>query len=196
MEASNRVRTAGAACLLGGTLWTCVVGGFLAFSLATPGRPVAFYTFEVLALIIHILLLIGVLGLGWSGAAGSGWFGKLALGIALVGRMLFVLAEVHLLIIVSDSSPLLPLGALTTALGMLLTGVAVILAGRWHGWQRFAPLLAGLYPFLTMFPFLIITGQPSGVLIGMWGVCWALLGVALTRHTSIVHPMATPAPSI
>jgi hypothetical protein len=188
MDVTQRVRIAGIACTVGGLLWTLVLVGFGAFGLTTPATPVAFYIFQALFVLIQILLLIGVLGLGWSGAAGHGWFAAIALGIALLGRALFVLAEVHLLLSFSDFSPLLPLGALTTALGMLLTGLAVLRARRWRGWARFAPLLAGLYPFLTMFPVLAITGDVSNVLIGLWGLPWALLGVALTQHAHLPQP--------
>jgi len=193
MEAASRVRMAGVACLIGGLLWAVVMSSFSALGLTTPATPAGFYVFESLFMVIQILLFIGVVGLAWSGAAGNGWFGKLALGIALLGRTLFVLAEAHLLLSFSDFSPLLPLGALVTALGMVLTGVAVLRAERWQGWQRFAPLLAGLYPFLTMFPLLAITGDVPYVLLAGWGLFWALLGVALTQQALAAQPVIASA---
>jgi hypothetical protein len=100
----------------------------------------AFAISEVFWIGIHLLLLIGVVGLALSGVA-PGWFGGIALGIALLGRVDFVLAEIHSLSIGDDTSFLLPLGALITAVGMTLVGIAVLRANRWGGWQRFMPLV-------------------------------------------------------
>ena len=137
----------------------------------------AFSISEVLWIIIQVLLLIGVIGLALSGAV-SGWFGGISLGITLVGRLDFVIAEIHSLII-GDDSDLLPLGALITAAGMTLVGIAVLRAKRWGSWQRLAPLLAGVYPFLVMFPLILIMDEPSQLAIAGWGLPWLLLGYAV-----------------
>jgi hypothetical protein len=41
-------------------------------------------------------------------------------------------------------------------------------------------LAMGLYPFLVMFPVVAATGEPSMLLIGLWGVPAAVIGIALT----------------
>jgi hypothetical protein len=130
-------------------------------------------------IIVQVLLLLGVVGLAFSGVV-SGWFGVIALSIALLGRVVFVLSEIHSLILGDDSTFLLPLGALVTAVGMTLVGIAALLSTRrWRGWQRFIPLLVGIYPFLAMFPFFVITSEPSELAIAGWGVLWFLLGYAM-----------------
>ncbi len=53
-------------------------------------------------IIVQLLLLVGVVGLVFSDAV-SGWLGGIALGIALLGRVVFVLAEIHSSILVDDS---------------------------------------------------------------------------------------------
>ena len=140
---------------------------------------------------IQSLLLIGVVGLALSGAA-PGWFGGIYLGIALLGRVDFVVAEIHALINVltsgDDTSILLPLGPLITAVGMTLVGVAVLRAKHWRGWQRFTPLLAGIYPFVAMFPFIFITGEPNILAIAGWGLTWLLLGYAMWSSTVEKRP--------
>jgi hypothetical protein len=128
-------------------------------------------------IIIQLLLLIGVVELALSGAA-PGWFGGISLGLALLGRADFVAAEIHSLFIGYDSD-LLALGALITAVGMTLVGIAVLRAKRWGGWERFTPLLAGVYPFVVMFPFIFITDEPSQLAIAGWGLPWLLLGYAI-----------------
>jgi hypothetical protein len=90
---------------------------------------------------------------------------RVGLGIALLGRVVFVLAEIHSFILV-DGSVLQPVGAVLTAVGMTLVGIAVLRRG---GWQRFTPLLAGVYPFLVMFPFVIITEDANILAIAGWG---------------------------
>ncbi len=181
----SKVRTAGVLCAVGGAGW--LANGIVSLVLSQPSGG-AFVTAEVLWIIIQSLLLIGVVGLAFSGAA-PGWFGGIALGIALLGRVDFVLAEIHSLIIGDDTSFLLPLGALITAVGMTLVGIAVLRANRWGGWRRFTPLLAGVYPFVTMFPFIFITSEPSMLAITGWGLPWLLLGYAIW---SSVREQSTP----
>ena len=181
----SKVRTAGVLCAVGGAGW--LVNGIVSLVLSQP-TGAAFAISEVLWIIIQLLLLIGVVGLALSGVA-PGWFGGTALGIGLLGRVDFVLAEIHSLIIGDDTSFLLPLGALITAVGMTLVGIAVLLAKRWGGWQRFTPLLVGVYPFVTMFPFIFIADEPSMLAITGWGLPWLLLGYAMW---SSVREQRTP----
>lgn len=172
----GKVRAAGVLCAVGGVGF--VVTTLLALVISQP-HTVAFSLMEVPWIIVELLLLGGVVGLAFSGVV-SGWFGMIALGVALLGRVVFVLSEIHSLILGDDSTFLLPLGAVVTAVGMTLVGIAVLLRPRrWVGWQRFTPLLVGIYPFLVMFPFLIITGEPNEVAIAGWGLAWFLLGYAM-----------------
>ncbi len=174
VQSSGQVRTAGVLCVAGAVGW--LVTGSVSSVVGQLGGT-AFVVWEVAWILVQSLLLVGVVGLALSGAA-SGWFGGIALGIALLGRADFVAAEVHSLII-GEESFLLPVGALVTAVGMTLVGVAVLRAKRWSGWQRFAPLLAGVYPFVAMFPFIFITNEPSMLAIAAWGLPWLLLGYAI-----------------
>lgn len=168
------VRTAGLLCAIGGAAW---LASGLVLSVAGQLDGAAFVASQAAWILVQILLLVGVAGLALSGAA-PGWFGGVALGLALLGRVDFVAAEVHSLAI-GEESVLLPLGALITALGMTLVGLAVLRANRWRGWQRYTPLLAGVYPFVAMFPSIFVTGEPSMLAIAIWGLPWLLLGYGL-----------------
>lgn len=166
-----------------------MVTGALSLVIRQPSGA-AFVTAEVFWIVIQSLLLIGMVRLALSGAV-PGWFGGIALGIALLGRLDFVAAEVHSLII-GDDSDLLALGALITAVGMTLVGVAVLRARRWGGWERFTPLLAGVYPFVVMYPFIFITDEPSQLAITGCGLPWLLLGYAIWTNT---RERQTPEPA-
>jgi hypothetical protein len=146
-------------------------------------HSVAYALLQVPWTIVQVLLLVGVVGLAFSGVT-SGWFGTIALGIALLGRVVFVLAEIHASILVEDSI-LLPVGALITAVGMTLVGIAVLRTRRWRGWERFTPLLVGVYPFLVMFPFIFVTGEPNTLAISGWGLAWLLLGYAIWSSAAL-----------
>jgi hypothetical protein len=59
----------------------------------------------------------------------------------------------------------------------------VLLAPRLRGWQRFAPLLVGVY-YALMIPiqivfFIVPNGKLSAMLLALWGLTWALLGYAI-----------------
>lgn len=71
-----------------------------------------------------------------------------------------------------DKNPdffLFPVGGIFQLFGGLLTGIAVILAKRWSGWQRFTPLLQGLYYLFVLFlPILISNQSPSQLRETLW----------------------------
>ena len=191
---SDKVRTAGVLCAIGGAGW--LVNGVLSLMISQSSGMVLGIA-DVFWIGIQSLLLIGVVGLALSGAA-PGWFGGISLGIALLGRVDFVLAEIHslinVLVIGDDTSILLPLGPLVTAVGMTLVGIAVLRARRWGSWQRFTPLLTGIYPFVVMFPFFVITGEPNTLTISGWGLLWVLLGYAILTSVRD-RPTLRPAPA-
>lgn len=76
----------------------------------------------------------------------------------------------------------LPLGALLTGIGMTVTGVQILIAKKWTGGMKVAPLLVGLYPFVIMFPLVVITGHPDLNAILGWGIPWLVLGYAMVEN--------------
>lgn len=153
-----------------------------------PGTD-AFYLFEAIWLVVQLLLLVGFLGLIWSDAVGPGIFGRIALGVAALGHVLFVVAETHGLLS-GATSELLPVAALVSALGLFLVGIVVIVAGHWQGWARFVPLLAGVYFFMGMLPFIIFADAPNPFAIGGWGLLRLILGLAIRAQAGVVDAQA------
>jgi hypothetical protein len=191
MSNSSFVRSAGA-WLIAGSLLGIGIGVKEAFA------PTPFGTFENavmqgIVIVANTLTLIGVLGLARSGAAGDGWLAKLGLGLALATSALFLPFEVLVAINLELGGALLGLSALVQGLGLLLAGIAMLRAGRWPGWQRFTPLLCGLYTFLVLIPALALSpeGYNAWALAG-WQIPFALLGVALFQQGTET-PSALPA---
>lgn len=176
---NRRIRLAGMLYMAGGVMWSLVIVGatVLGIPFSQSGVP-AFYIAEALFVVVQSLLLVGFFGIWWSDGVGRSAFGRIAFGLGALGHVFFVLFEAYALIM-GTLPPVFPLAPLTSAVGILLTGIAVLRAKQWEGWTRWIPLLTGLYPWLFMFPFLFITGEPSEYLIGMWGLVRIVLGLAI-----------------
>jgi hypothetical protein len=194
MTTIERIRLAGIACAGGGMLWVLVLMADVVEHETVYDGGTNYRIWEAFLVLIQVLLLIGVLGLLWSGATGSGRLGQVGLGMALLGRISFLAGEINSFIQGKDDEILVPLGAVLTATGMILAGIAVLRAGRWLGRRRYLPLAVGLYPFVAMFPIVAITGDPSILMISLWGFLWVVLGIALhaeTRSAAWSHRPAT-----
>lgn len=121
-------------------------------------------------------LLIMLIGLWRARAAGEGRFGRLALGLFIAAWATLILGG--FIILFSDAGLILqPVGGLGGLLGALLTGIAVVLARRWTGWQRFAPLGQGLF----MPAMMIVRGtfDPMFIIEAVWMGLWFLTSLAL-----------------
>ena len=128
------------------------------YGLEPPGGAGLLYlgdnTVLLIGLVGDVVMLVGL----WrSGAAGEGIFGKISLGIFIAGAVLLFTAQAAGLFSVSPDL-LVVAGGLSLLLGGLLTGIAVVTARHWDGWQRFAPLVQGLY-FLVFLVASVIFGQ-------------------------------------
>jgi hypothetical protein len=148
-------------------------------------------THEAIWLASDTLIAIGIAGL-WRANLHSGRrLGVAGLGLAALGRAAFVVAETISAITGNDQNALLPVGAIATAVGMTLCGIAVLRSHTLDAPGCFAPLTVGLYPFAAMFPIVIATGEPSALAISLWGVPVALLGAALAPRTVAALRSAT-----
>ena len=181
----GRVRMAGTLYAVGGALWFGWIVGMSRLAGGIPGPGSQYFSLSQFGFIIlQTLLLVGFLGIWWSQGVGRGLFGKLAFGLGLLGHFLFVIAELFSL--ATGREDLLAVAALTTTLGLILTGIALLHAKRWHSWGRYMPLLTGIYPLVGMFPFLIISDEPSSIGIGLWGLFRLLLGLAMREEASFL----------
>ncbi len=165
-------RTA-AAWIAGGTLW--VIAGLV------DGGSI-----EPIWIAADLLLLVGLTGLLAEARDGRTPRAALGLRLAIAARFAFIAGELIAASAGNDENVLLPIGALLTAIGMIV--YAVRAGVRAH----LAPLAMGIYPFLVMFPYVAThDGDPSIIAITLWGIPTALVGVSLlspARHTGVDVP--------
>ena len=180
MSGSSFVRSAG--------LWMIIVA-FVGMGVGVKEAlsPTPFGTLENvvmqgIVMIANMLVLIGVIGLTRSGAAGEGRLATIGGGMAVLASALFLPFELLVIVNLELGGMLLGLCALLQGLGLLLAGMAVLRAGRWQGWQRFTPLLSGLYTFLVLIPALAMSdGYNAWALVG-WSASFMPLGLALYQQ--------------
>ena len=201
MDTMQRVRIAGWCGIVGGSLWfiSSVLTWAGLITTSTPGTT-GFDVSGAMATACLALVLIGFLGIGWGGALG-GWFGKIVFGVAVLGSVLMVIGGVLTILGIGPLtdpetavSLIYLLGRLIAVIFTLLTGIAVVLARRWQGWTRWAPLLFGLWPILgELVPVLVTGEQPPELLNGAWGLFAALVGLAVLAQIRTTRTSAAVA---
>jgi hypothetical protein len=181
-RAGDMLVTLAAWSLIGGALLQIVLG----IPLATHQNPSSptFGLISALNAVSHLLLIAGVAGLVRSGAAGRGRLAVAGLALTLLGLAVLVVAEATSLVDMGTAVLLFSVATLAVMLGLIAAGAAVLRAGRWGGWRRLTPLACGLFVLLVLIPSFALPGYASNYAIGLWGVCWLLLGLALRAEAS------------
>lgn len=106
---------------------------------------------------------------------------KKPLYVSLTGLALYTIGCVTILLQLWSLIYIVPAGLFFTALGLVITGIVAIRQKAVIGFNRFAFLAAGLYPFLFMFPIVAFTGSPNYSVNYFWGCAWLGLGIAIHR---------------
>ena len=182
--------------------WVCGLGGLvgvaggLVTALVTPavGRDMYRYPFSpgayVAAQIVfaanHLLILVGLLGIGRVRAARGAWW-LVGAGFGTFGLLLLTGCEIWALRLTNALSDGPQSGPLNTAygrhdrlgIGLILAGIAVARTGRWGGWARWTPLVLGILVFVMVLPGLFGTFLEGRLAITAWMLAWTVLGVAL-----------------
>jgi hypothetical protein len=109
---------------------------------------------SLLYALFYALIFAGVLGYARSGVAGAGRSARVGTVLALIGTAVLFAAELLSIPMadkrVDEAGAVLvtvcfALGALVSAIGFIVAGVATVRAGRWDGWRRFVPLATGVW---------------------------------------------------
>ncbi|MEU0090702.1 hypothetical protein [Kribbella sp. NPDC006257] len=135
---------------------------------------------------VHLLVFLGMLAFARTlrrGRAGA--------TVALAGTLLLFLAEFASIPFadqrMNETGPQVVggafgLGVALTAIGLLVAGVGVLRSQDWQGWQRYAPVVAGVWSLL-MIGLSFTSALPVGVAIYGVTLCGLYLAV-YTLHTS------------
>jgi hypothetical protein len=143
--------------------------------------------------------LVGLTGLRASGVAGPTRAARAGLGVAIVGSVLFVVAELASITVrdeFGDEGTAGAVGAvfgLATVLlgaGLAAAGVAARRAVLWEGWRPTALLACGLWT-LVMLGLVLTPLMPLGVAV--MGLLQAAVGTALLTRPVPVGAGAQPA---
>lgn len=201
MQSNNRVQIAGLMGMTGAVLWAVVNILEVTFGLYPPGGSGPLYvTNQLLALIALAGVAVGILGISWGGGV-VGKIGNTGVWLFALGHLLIIVGGIMALFTGSDDSPIFivfPVGGLMMDVGALITGLTVVSAGRWSGWQRYMPLIYAAYLWLAIeVPFIMgVYGEqgPTGMveIIQDIGLFFVALAVYTTyRQSQRLHP-ATP----
>ena len=186
MIPKNQIRSSGIIGIASAGLWLIALFIEYRYDLQPPGNGSLMYFVDQLIFFIALAgYLIMLLGLWRSKAAGDGILGRISLGIFIAGLVSLLIAQIVQLLTNNPDIFLFPVGGIFQLFGGLLTGIAVVTAKRWGGWQRFAPLLQSLYYLIALFLPIVISDQ-SPTLLGesLWQVTWFITSLALFTKSS------------
>ncbi|NYJ33470.1 hypothetical protein [Nocardiopsis aegyptia] len=194
---ATRVRTAGLSCLVGAAVGVAggLVTAFLPSSVppeayAYPYTPAGFVAAQLSFALNHVLLLVGIAGVAWSGAVGTHRYGRAGLWVAGAGMALLTVCELVGIAAVGEPlvSPLTGLlgagygfASVLIGAGLVAAGVAVLRTGRWSGWARPTVLVCGLAVFVIVLPGVFGPFVAGRLALTVWMLLFGALGAALMR---------------
>jgi hypothetical protein len=186
MKGIHRIRNTGMICMIAAGIWVGAISIEYPFHLEPPGSGALFQLNQAMFLVAMSGFLTGILGLIWSRAGGHAWFATLALGLFGLGWGLLILATLIGLFVGNNDLFLFPLGGLLASLGCLLSGIVIVIAKRWQGWQRWSVLIYALYYWAALFlPLVIANQEPNQITETIWGFAWLLIGAAMLTNGGV-----------
>ncbi len=188
MANGSTARKAGIVGMIGAGLWMISVIIQFGLNLSQSYQDPLYVLHEVMVIVASLGIAIGYLGLIWGGAV-KNVFGKVSVSLIIIGPVLIAIVALAGIVMQSIDSPieiLAPISDLLGVVGGLLTGIAVITAKRWTGWQRFVPLASFLIQFLVVELPLAVRNNGGPGMLGLLvqGVCWFAVALAVFTKTT------------
>ncbi len=165
-----------------------------------PWSSGAFVLVSVVYAAMHVLVIVGLIGLRRSGMAGPTRAASAGLLVAITGTALLFVGELASIPIRHDRTDdtaaaivgaVFGIAVVLSAVGFLITGRATIQAGLWNDWRRFTPLATGLWT-TALVGISLTKALPTGV--GIYGLCLLALFVALYTRP-VPSALRAPAPT-
>lgn len=179
---ATRIARRSAAALVAGAILQAGCGIAQIVGPLSAGEP-GFGFRNTLVAIAQLVIAVGLAGL-WRSGAITGRLGRIGLAAAIGASLLLVAAELTEPFQPAAAVPVYGVAAPLLGAGMLLAGIAVVRAGTWQGWGRFAPLACGLYVFVVLLPAFALAGGPSFPALTAYNLCWLALGGAVWAWAS------------
>lgn len=189
MTLRTQMRTPGVVGMCAAVLFLAALFVEYTFGLFGPADGSALYTLDAaLFFIAQIGYLILLLELWRAKVTGDGILGKIALGIFITAMSALLTAQALNVLTNNPDQLLYPIGGLLQLIGCLLTGIVIVGAKRWDGWQRFVVLLQSVYLLLAiMLPLFIADKEPTLLTESLWQVTWFLTSLALFTQAGRVQ---------
>lgn len=180
----------GALSALGMLAWPPQVPeGVMSYPLTATG----FLVVQVWFFVHHLGLVLLLVALARSGAAGGGRLARSGAWLAVAAMVGLSLAELFAMRYAewnADEANEGPMGTAygisvtLTGLGLLAAGAGVLRARRWTGWHRWTPLCVGAAVFLVVTPGMFGGYVLARLAIGAWMLLLGALGWALYAEAS------------
>lgn len=155
--------------------WGVIASGVVTVAYVFLPIPQAVY------ILTTLLMLAGALALLVSGHIGTGRTALAGTAVTAAGWLLFALASlIETLGNDTVGGGIYGIGTLVLMAGLLVTGVAALLARNWGPWQRFTPFALIAMFWVAVGIGALSSARPSSYL-GWWGLSWIALGAALLR---------------
>lgn len=155
-----------------------------------PFTPAGYVVAEISFAVNHVLLLVGVLGVAWSGAVGNIRIGRAGVRVSVLGLVALTLCELVAITLADSAYPtsrtdLLDTGygisSILIGVGLVMAGIAVARTGRWSGWSRYAVLACGAAVFGIVIPGVFGPFIVGRLVLTLWMLMFAGLGYAVIR---------------
>jgi hypothetical protein len=186
MNSKIQIRISSVVGMASAGLWLIALFIEYRYDLQPPGNgSLLYYADQIMFFLAQAGYLIMLLGLWKSKAAGDGSFGKISLGIFVLGLVSLLIAQLFQWLTKNPDFFLYPVGGIFQLLGGLLTGIAMVTAKRWEGWQKYTLLLQSTYYLIALFlPLLISNQSPTQLRESLWQVTWFITSLALFTKSS------------
>jgi len=167
--------------------WGLVIGSvamvFLGLVMAADEEPTSPIHLQMTGVNVvqHVLLIGGVFAAARLGGARYSLLARAGFGVALISLLLLIVAEVTTLVDMAVATPLFGVATVGMAVGLTIAGAGAIRARIWVGWASFALLATGTYIPLVLIPAMMIPGLWFHYAIGIWGLCFLWLAMAILR---------------